>query len=145
MGTCATVTWVTPVRPHRVAESRPGTGRPYEELPVRLRFATMRDEELKRLHEQEREDRKLIEKAADALAEIDRREDGGLIDRHADVLAALRIRLEGKKRASLDELMAAAGDLGSKKDLGDVLGEGGKKDPSDWPVVEEKKRDWPTL
>lgn len=103
------------------------------------------EEELKRLREQEREDRKLIRKAAEALAEIDRREDGGLIDRHADVLAALRIRLEGKKRASLDELITAAGDLGPNKDLGDVLGDAEKKPSTDWPEIEEKKRDWPTL
>lgn len=103
------------------------------------------EQEMKRLRQQEREDRKLIQKAADALAEIDRREDGGLIDRHADVLAALRIRLEGKKRASLDELIGVAGDLGPKKDLADVLGEGEKKETADWPEIEEKKRDWPTL
>lgn len=104
------------------------------------------DKELKRLRDQEKEDRKLIQKAADTLAEIDRREDGGLIDRHADVLAALRIRLEGKKRASLDELITAAGDLGpKKKDLADVLGGADEKSSTEWPEIEEKKRDWPTL
>ncbi len=100
--------------------------------------------ELERLRAQQREDRKLIERAAQVLGEIDR--GPGLRDEHADVLAALRIRLEGKKRASLDELMAAAGDIGaSKKDIGDVLA--GVDEPQDreWPVVEEKKREWPGL
>lgn len=101
------------------------------------------DQELTRLREQARDDRKLIRRAADALAEIDRND--GLADEHADVLAALRIRLEGKKRASLDELLTVAGDISGKKDLADVLGGGEKKPEPEWPVVEEKKRDWPTL
>jgi hypothetical protein len=89
-----------------------------------------------------REDRKLIRRAERALAEIDR--GTGLSDDHADVLAALRIRLEGKKRASLDELMKAAGDLSGTRDLGDVLNEkGDQSSSSDWPVIEEKRRDWP--
>lgn len=84
-----------------------------------------------------------MRRAADALAEIDRNE--GLSDAHADVLTALRIRLEGKKRASLDELLTVTGDMSGKKDLGDVLSAGEDKPKSDWPVIEEKKRDWPTL
>ena len=77
------------------------------------------------------------------LGEIDR--SAGLSDDHADVLAALRIRLEGKKRASLEELLTAAGEISSKKDLGDVLTDPPPKSTTDWPVVEEKKRDWPGL
>jgi hypothetical protein len=96
-------------------------------------------EDVKRLRAQEREDRKLIRRAADALAEIDR--ESGLSDHHADVLTALRIRLEGKERTSLDDLLTAAGDVRGKKDLGDVLADPGEK--SDWPVVDEKKREWP--
>ena len=99
------------------------------------------EDEVARLREQARADRKLIRRAADALAEIDRAE--GLSDEHADVLASLRIRLEGRKRASLDELLSAAGDIGGRRGLGDVLTEGQKE--SDWPVVEERKKDWPGL
>jgi hypothetical protein len=97
-------------------------------------------EQIKRLQEQVREDRKLIQKAADTLGEIHR--GPGLSDEHADVLAALRIRLEGKKRASLEELLTATGDVG-KKDLGDALGGADSGSKSDWPAVEEKKKDWP--
>jgi hypothetical protein len=99
------------------------------------------DEELKKLQDQAKEDRKLIRKAADTLAEIGRND--GLSDEHADVLTALRIRLEGKKRASLDELLTVTKDIAGKKDLGDVLSGGDEKSGGGWPVVEEKKNEWP--
>jgi hypothetical protein len=99
-------------------------------------------ERLKRLEQRVREDRKLIQKAAEAMAEIHR--GPGLSNEHADVLAALRIRLEGKARASLEELLTATKDVG-KKDIGDVLGGAESGSKSDWPEVEEKKPDWPGL
>jgi glutamyl/glutaminyl-tRNA synthetase len=100
------------------------------------------EEELERLRSQAREDRRLIRRAEQALAEIDR--GPGLSNEQADVLAALRIRLEGKPRKSLDDLLTAAGDIsGKKKSLEDVVGGGEEKPAGDWPVVEEKKRDWP--
>jgi hypothetical protein len=97
--------------------------------------------EVDRLRAQARDDRKLLEKAVGTLAEIDREQ--GLSDRHADVLAALRIRLEGKRRASLEDLLTATGDISGKRDLGDVL----NREPgsSDWPVVKEEKKEWPGL
>ena len=98
------------------------------------------DPEGQRLRAQARADRKLIQQAADSLAEIDRND--GLSDAHADVLAALRIRLEGKARSSLEDLLSAAGDISGKRDLGDALAPPEKEDP-EWPAVEEKKRDWP--
>lgn len=97
--------------------------------------------EIDRLRAQARDDRKLLQAAVDALAEIDREQ--GLSDRHADVLAALRIRLEGKRRASLEELLTATGDISGKRDLGDVLD--GQETGSEWPVVEDTKKDWPGL
>lgn len=100
------------------------------------------EKELEELRAQIRDDRKLIRKAADALAEIDR--GPGLTDEHADVLAALRIRLEGKKRASLEELLEAAGDISRKKDLTEVL-DAPAKSSKEWPVIEEKKKEWPGL
>ncbi|MDQ3915055.1 MAG: hypothetical protein M3323_06945 [Actinomycetota bacterium] len=103
----------------------------------------MSDQELARLRAQAKEDRKLITEAAQVLGEIDR--GPGLSAEHADVLAALRIRLEGKPRASLEDLLSAAGDISAKKDLADVLGGDPEEPKSDWPVVEEKKRDWPGL
>jgi hypothetical protein len=99
--------------------------------------------ELERLRAQVKQDRKLLRRAERTLAEIDR--GAGLSDEHADVLAALRIRLEGKERASLEDLLGAAGDISGKRDLSDVLTEGGKKDTKEWPVVEDKPRDWPGL
>ena len=103
----------------------------------------MSDDEIKRLNAQVREDRKLIKRAEQALAEIDR--GPGLSDEHADVLAALRLRIEGKERKSLDELLSAAGDIGGKKKLDDVLTSPDDKPKSDWPVIEETKKDWPGL
>lgn len=103
----------------------------------------MSDDEVAALRKQEREDKKLIRRAADALAQIDRAT--GLDDEQADVLAALRIRLEGKPRASLEDLMSTVADISGKKDLGSVLESGAEPKKSEWPVVEEKKRDWPGL
>jgi hypothetical protein len=100
----------------------------------------MSEDEVSRLRDQARADRKLIQRAADALAELHRSQ--GLSDEHADVLAALRIRLEGRARASLDDLLTAAGDMGPKRGLEDALGE---ERSSEWPDVQEKKRDWPGI
>lgn len=102
----------------------------------------MSDDELKRLQAQQKQDRKLIQEAAQVLAEIDR--GPGLSGPQADVLAALRIRLEGKPRGSLEDLISAAGEISSKKDLGDILAPEEPKDP-EWPTIEEKKKDWPGL
>jgi len=101
----------------------------------------MSEEEIAALRKQIAEDRRLMEKAAQVLAEIDRA--SGLRDDQADVLAALRIRVEGKERGSLEDLLSVTEDIGDKKDLGDVLS--GADEPKDapWPDVEEKKRDWP--
>lgn len=102
----------------------------------------MDEDELQRLRQQQKQDRKLIQKAAEVLAEIDR--GPGLSGPQADVLAALRIRLEGKPRGSLEDLISAAGDISSKKDLGDILAPEEPKNP-EWPTIEEKKKDWPGL
>ena len=103
----------------------------------------MTEDELEKLRAQAKEDRKLLQKAEQVLAEIDR--GPGLTNEQADVLAALRIRLTGKERGKLEDLLSAAGDIGSKKELGDVLSGADKPATTDWPEVEEKKRDWPGL
>ena len=100
----------------------------------------MSDEELQRLRDQAKRDRKLMQRAAEALAEIDR--GPGLSDPHADVLTALRIRIEGKERSSLEDLLTTTTDIGGKRDLGDVLGQPQGSD-SEWPTIEDKKPDWP--
>ncbi len=102
----------------------------------------MSEDEVAGLRRQLKEDRKLIQRAAEVLGEIDR--GPGLSGPQADVLAALRIRVEGKPRGSLEDLISAAGDISSKKDLGDVLSDP-RESSSEWPVIEEKKRDWPSL
>ncbi len=102
----------------------------------------MSEDELAKLKAQAKEDRKLLQKAEQALAEIDR--GPGLNDAQADVLAALRIRLTGKERGKLEDLLTAAGDIGAKKDLGEVLGGGDDSSTTEWPEIEEKKRDWPS-
>ena len=98
-------------------------------------------DEIKRLQAQARDDRKLMQKAERALAEIDRNE--GLTDEQADVLAALRLRLEGKPRAKLGELLTAAGDISGKRDIGEVLSGSDKEEEKAWPEIQEKKLDWP--
>ena len=55
------------------------------------------------------DDEKLLAQAEQALTEI--KVNHGLSDRHASVLAALRIRLKGSAGKSLEEMLAAAGDL----------------------------------
>lgn len=100
-------------------------------------------DELKTLRDQARADRKLFEQAAQVLAEIDR--SSGLRDDQADVLVALRIRVEGKERGSLEDLLSTTEGVGRTKDLGDVLSGADEPKSTDWPEVEEKKRDWPEL
>ena len=100
------------------------------------------EDELTRLQVQATEDRKLIQQAANVLGEIDR--GPGVSGPQADVLAALRIRLEGKARGSLEDLISAAGDISSKKDLGDILAPDEPKN-TDWPEIKEEKKEWPGL
>ena len=57
------------------------------------------------------DDERLLRRAEKALTEIKVAQ--GLSDEHASVLAALRIRLKGDAGRSLEELLTAAGDLGS--------------------------------
>lgn len=103
----------------------------------------MPDDELEKLRAQARADRKLFEQAAQVLAEIDR--SVGLRDDQADVLVALRIRVEGKERGSLEDLLSTTEGVGRSKDLGDVLAGADEPQSTDWPEVQEKKRDWPEL
>ena len=103
----------------------------------------MSDDQTAALRKQIAEDRKLIEQAADALAQLGRGLPFG--DEHADVLTALRIRLEGKKRSSLEELLETTNDIGvaGKPAIEDVLQ--GDDPKREWPTVQEKKKDWPGL
>jgi hypothetical protein len=64
------------------------------------------------------DDERLLARAEEALTEI--KVASGLSERHVAVLAALRIRLKGDAGKSLEELVAAAGDL-EGPNLDDVL------------------------
>ena len=70
------------------------------------------------------QDEKLLRQAEKALTEIKVAQ--GLSDEHASVLASLRLRLTGDPGKSLDEVLAAAGDLGGPS-LDEVIAEGPKK------------------
>jgi len=91
------------------------------------------------------EDERLLRRAEQALSQIKVAQ--GLSDKHASVLAALRIRLKGDPGRSLEDLLTAAGDLGSgpkldelldkpavktKRSLDDVLAQDPKPKP-EWP------------
>jgi hypothetical protein len=59
------------------------------------------------------DDERLLRRAEKALTEIKVAQ--GLSEQHASVLAALRIRIKGEAGKSLEDLLTAAGDLGSGK------------------------------
>lgn len=91
-----------------------------------------------------REDEKLLRRAEKALTEIKVAQ--GLSEAHAGVLAALRIRLKGDAGKSLEDLVAAAGDL-SGPDLEDLLSKGEKPKSSLDDLLGQKpkpKPDWPS-
>ena len=68
--------------------------------------------------DERRDDERLLAKAEEALTEI--KVSKGLSEPHAAVLAALRIRLKGDPGTSLEDLIAATGDLEGPK-LDDVI------------------------
>jgi hypothetical protein len=90
------------------------------------------------------DDAELLARAEEALTEI--KVNQGLSEAHAAVLAALRIRLKGSDTGSLEELLAAADDPGSRSlddelaaertpptpSLDDLFAEDPKPKP-DWP------------
>ncbi len=89
-------------------------------------------------------DEELLALAEAALTEIKVAQ--GLSEQHASVLAALRIRLKGSAGKSLEEMLAAAGDVGPAS-LEEKLAEvESKRKPSldDLMSQEPKKPDWPT-
>ena len=92
------------------------------------------------------DDAELLARAEQALTEI--KVNRGLSEEHAAVLASLRIRLKGSDTGSLEELLEAAGDTGSrslddelaanrppapKPSLDDLFAEEPKPKP-DWPI-----------
>ena len=93
------------------------------------------------------DDEELLAKAEEALTEI--KVNQGLSDHHAAVLAALRIRLKGSAGESLDELLAAAGDIGPDNRLDEEIekagaAQAGKPSLDDLLTQKKPKPDWPT-
>jgi hypothetical protein len=66
-------------------------------------------------------DRELLVRAELALTQLNNRV--GLDPDQSATLTAIRLRLEGKERASLDDLLTAGKDLGGKDPLADALRE----------------------
>jgi len=89
------------------------------------------------------DDEKLLAQAEQALTEI--KVNHGLSERHASLLAALRIRLKGGGGKSLEEMLAAAGDLkpGLEEELAKAESE---RKPSLDDLLSERKQkpSWPS-
>ena len=64
-------------------------------------------------------DRELLRRAELALTQVNNRH--GLEPDQSATLTAIRLRLEGKSRASLDDLLTAGKDLGGKDPLTDAM------------------------
>jgi len=64
-------------------------------------------------------DRELLERAELALIQLHTQY--GLTTEQSSTLTAIRLRLEGKTRASLDDLLSAGKDLGGKDPLAEAL------------------------
>lgn len=91
------------------------------------------------------DDEELLARAEEALTEIKVAQ--GLSDRHASVLAALRIRLKGSAGKSLEEMLEAAGDLEPDALEAKLAEVEGKRKPSldDLMAKETKpKPEWPS-
>jgi hypothetical protein len=89
------------------------------------------------------DDEELLAQAEEALTEI--KVNHGLSERHASVLAALRIRLKGSAGKSLEEMLAAAGDLKPRLEEEVAKAERERKPSLDDLLSERKaKPDWPS-
>jgi hypothetical protein len=64
-------------------------------------------------------DRELLRRAELALSQLNNRH--GLEADQSATLTAIRLRLEGKSRASLDDLLVAGKDLGGKDPLSEAM------------------------
>jgi hypothetical protein len=64
-------------------------------------------------------DRQLLERAELALTQLHHQY--GLSSQQSSTLTAIRLRLEGKQRASLEDLLDAGKDLGGKDPLSEAL------------------------
>ena len=73
-------------------------------------------------------DRELLTRAELALSQLNNRH--GLEPDQSATLTAIRLRLEGKSRASLDDLLVAGKDLGGKDPLTEAMTRRRRQSPS---------------
>jgi hypothetical protein len=73
-------------------------------------------------------DRELLTRAELALTQLNNRH--GLEPDQSATLTAIRLRLEGKSRASLDDLLTAGKDLGGRDPLTEAMGRRRRQAPS---------------
>ncbi|HZD02882.1 MAG TPA: hypothetical protein VFA46_22630 [Actinomycetes bacterium] len=83
-------------------------------------------------------DRKLLERAELALTQLHTQY--GLTPGQSSTLTAVRLRLEGKERASLEDLLAAGKDLGGKDPIADAVRRQGQQKPSFEDALAEAER-----
>ena len=90
------------------------------------------------------DDEELLAQAEAALTEI--KVAHGLSEQHASVLAALRIRLRGSAGKSLEEMLEAAGDVGSSSLEAKIAEAEGKPKTSldDLLSKPKPKPEWPS-
>jgi hypothetical protein len=83
-------------------------------------------------------DRELLVRAELALTQLNNRH--GLEPDQSATLTAIRLRLEGKTRASLDDLLDAGHDVGGKDPLADAMRRAERRPSFDDLVGEAEKR-----
>ena len=89
-------------------------------------------------------DRKLLERVELALTQLHTQY--GLSAQQSSVLTAVRLRLEGKARATLDDLLDAGKDLGGKDPLTEALRSKPDKSSFEDALAEaDRKRKKPSL
>ena len=88
-------------------------------------------------------DRKLLERVELALTQLHTQY--GLNAEQSSVLTAVRLRLEGKARASLDDLLDAGKDLGGKDPLAEALRRQSRRPSFEDALSEAERKKKPSL
>jgi len=88
-------------------------------------------------------DRRLLERAELALTQLHTQ--FGLSTEQSATLTAVRLRLEGKTRASLEDLLDAGKDLGGKDPLAEALARRSRKPSFDDALSEAEGKHKPSL
>ena len=83
-------------------------------------------------------DRKLLERVELALTQLHTQY--GLTAQQSSTLTAVRLRLEGKARASLEDLLAAGKDLGGKDPLAEAARRQAQKPSFEDALAESERR-----